>query len=157
VSDQQERCGGLAGRCGQLVLFKPLSYMNRSGGPVARLLAAEGATPEDLLVLVDDVNLPLGTVRLRASGSSGGHNGLESVEEALGTRDYARLRMGVGRCPPRRDLAEYVLEPFEEDEWPAVDHMCEVALDAILVWARRGAEPAMEMFNRPDAQWSADD
>jgi PTH1 family peptidyl-tRNA hydrolase len=157
VSAEEQRCGGLAARCGQLLLFKPLSYMNRSGSPVAKLLAAEGAGPEDMIVLVDDVNLPLGTVRLRASGSSGGHNGLESIEEALGTREYARLRLGVGPCPRQRDLAQFVLDSFEDDEWPAVDHMCDVAVDAVLVWARRGADPAMEMFNRPDAQWDADD
>jgi PTH1 family peptidyl-tRNA hydrolase len=103
------------------------------------------------------VNLPLGTVRLRASGSSGGHNGLESIEQALDTQDYARLRMGVGRCPREKDLAEFVLEPFQQDEWPAVDHMCETATDAVLVWARRGADAAMEIFNRPGAQWSPDD
>jgi PTH1 family peptidyl-tRNA hydrolase len=131
--------------------------MNRSGRPVSRLLAAQSARPQDMLVLVDDVNLPLGTIRLRASGSSGGHNGLESIEQALGTQDYARLRLGVGRCPPRRDLADYVLEPFAEEEWPAVDHMCELAADAVLVWARRGAEAAMATFNRADVQWSTDD
>jgi PTH1 family peptidyl-tRNA hydrolase len=157
VSEQVQRCGGLAARCGRLLLFKPLSYMNRSGAPVARILAAERAMPEDLLVLVDDVNLPLGTVRLRASGSSGGHNGLESIEAALETQDYARLRLGVGPCPRRRELSEFVLEPFGDDEWPAVDHMCELAADATLVWARRGADAAMETFNRRDVQWGADD
>jgi PTH1 family peptidyl-tRNA hydrolase len=157
VTGEEQRCGGMAARCGQLMLFKPLSYMNLSGGPVARLLAAESAAPEDVLVLVDDVNLPLGAVRLKAGGSSGGHNGLQSIEDSLGTRDYARLRMGVGPVPGRRPMRDFVLDSFEEDEWPAVEHMCALAVDAIAVWARRGIDAAMEQFNRSDAHWSADD
>ncbi|MFO7957363.1 MAG: aminoacyl-tRNA hydrolase [Candidatus Brocadiia bacterium] len=140
--------GSLA-RGEDLLLFKPLGYMNRSGPPIARLLDREGASPADLLVLVDDVNLPLGTLRLRAGGSSGGHNGLASVRQALGTQEFARLRMGVGPCPPGVNLVDFVLSPFHKSEWETVRQMAEKAADAALCWADEGVEPTMNRFNGP--------
>jgi PTH1 family peptidyl-tRNA hydrolase len=145
---EQFRCGGVAARSGRLLLFKPLDYVNMSGPPVARLLGAEGARIEDLLVLVDDVNLPLGSVRLRPDGSSGGHNGLQSLVDALGTESFGRLRMGIGPRPAQVDLRDFVLSPFTDDEWDAVDEMAEWAVRAVLCWEEHGIEAAMEQFNR---------
>lgn len=144
---QQYRCDGVCARCGGLLLFKPLLYMNRSGPPVARLMREEGADLTELLVLVDDVNLPLGAIRLRAAGSSGAHNGLESLIEALGTEEFARLRMGIGPCPPGIDLRDFVLSPFQDGQWPDMDDMVARAADAVLCWAQQGVEAAMDRFN----------
>jgi len=146
-----ERCrakGSLA-RSGDLILFKPLGYMNRSGPPIARLLDREGAGSADLLVLVDDVNLSLGTLRLRAGGSGGGHKGLASVRQALGTDRFARLRMGIGPCPPALELTDYVLSPFHRDQWETVRRMTARAASAALCWATEGLEAAMNRFNGP--------
>lgn len=143
-----DRGGGLAARCGDLLLFKPTLYMNRSGPPVARLLRQKGLGAEDLLVLVDDVALPLGSIRLRPQGSAGGHNGLGSLVEALGTQQFARLRMGVGPCPRGVDVADFVLSDFADAEWDAVERMTETAAQAALCWHREGAEAAMNRYNR---------
>ena len=154
---EEARCDGVAVRTRRLVLFKPLRMMNLSGPPAAQLLRAEGVSVEDLLVLVDDVNLPLGTVRIRAGGSDGGHNGLASLVEALATEQFARLRLGIGPCPVGTVLRDYVLSPFEEDEEPAVEHMIARAVEAARCWDRRGMQAAMERFNRRDDQWPAPD
>ncbi len=146
---ERYRGNGELARADGLLLFRPLGYMNRSGPPVLRLMEREGAGPEQLLVLVDDVNLTLGTLRLRPGGSSGGHNGLASVEHALGTDRFARLRMGVGPCPPGADLAQYVLSPFYEEERDVVVRMVGRAADAALCWAAEGVEAAMNKFNGP--------
>lgn len=150
---QQYAAGGMSLPCEdgggrRFLLFKPLRYMNRSGEPVSRLLGRREADAGDLLVLVDDVNLPLGSLRLRTGGSSGGHRGLESIGAALGTSEFARLRMGVGPCPEGVDLRRFVLSPFAPGEREAVDRMVESAADAALCWLRQGAETAMDRYNR---------
>jgi len=145
------RTGGVAVRAGDLLLFRPLRYMNRSGQPVADILRAEQVPLAHVLVMLDDVNLPLGVVRLRARGSSGGHNGLASVIEALGTDEFPRLRMGIGPCPFDRVLRDFVLSPFEDDEWDAVDDMVDRAAEAAVCWVRQGITAAMDEFNRKDA------
>lgn len=139
---------GALARCGELWLFKPLAYMNRSGPPVARLLEKKGVAPSEMLVVLDDLNLPLGTLRLRTSGSSGGHNGLESVIRAVGTEDFPRLRLGIGPCPAARDMREFVLSPFADEEWDVVEAMTDRAEDALLCWSRHGVETAMNRHNR---------
>ena len=137
-----------------LVLLKPQTYMNRSGDAVTQLLASSAMDPtHDLLVLVDDLALPLGTLRLRAKGSSGGHNGLESVEAALGSQEYARLRIGVG--PPPEDIddqAEFVLASFEPEELRTLADLLPDMVDAVECWIADGIEVAMNRFNRRGSQ-----
>ncbi len=137
-------------------LVKPLTYVNRSGlvarAAVARLRADEGAgfdVGRDLLVVVDDVALPPGRARFRARGSAGGHNGLLSVESALGTQGYSRLRIGVGGPPPGVELADWVLSLFEsaEEEGAVLALLPELA-EGVEVWVREGIEPAMSRYNR---------
>jgi PTH1 family peptidyl-tRNA hydrolase len=152
VSRERERCGALVGRADGLLLAKPLGYMNRSGPAIERLRRQEALGVEDLLVLVDDLNLPLGRTRLRAGGSSGGHKGLESVAEALGTQRYPRLRMGIGPCPPGVEGRRFVLSPFHPDERDAVDGMTERAARAAMCWAREGVQAAMGRCNAPGPQ-----
>jgi len=132
----------------RLVLLKPLTYMNRSGTAVAQ--AARNNADDfarDLLVVVDDVNLPLGRLRLRGGGSAGGHNGLKSLIEHLGTPEFPRLRIGVGEAGPRDDLADHVLSKFRKDEWPEVEAAIDRAADAVLSFIEQGLERAMNSFN----------
>jgi PTH1 family peptidyl-tRNA hydrolase len=129
------------------LLVKPLAFMNASGSPVARLLAAREASPSDLVVLVDDVALDLGTIRVRERGSHGGHNGLRSLVETLGTEEFARVRIGVKRGELPEDLAEYVLANFHPDEVLAVQEAVGLAADAVLCLAEEGAGAAMNRFN----------
>ena len=137
-----------------IVLLKPQTYMNRSGVAVAQLLESSTIDPtHDLLVLVDDLALPLGTLRLRARGSSGGHNGLESIEAAVGSQDYARLRIGIG--PPPEDLddqADFVTEAFEPEELRTLADLLPDMVDAVECWLAEGIETAMNRFNRRGTQ-----
>lgn len=130
-------------------LVKPLTFMNRSGAALLPLLRDSAFQPSrDLLVLVDDLALPLGTFRVRARGSSGGHNGLESIEAALGTRDYARLRIGIGPMPTHvDDPAEWVLEPFTRQELAALADLLPTLADAVECWIAEGVETTMNRFN----------
>jgi PTH1 family peptidyl-tRNA hydrolase len=133
-------------------LLKPQTYMNLSGvalRPYLRRLEWSGL--QDLLVLVDEVAIPLGTFRLRATGSAGGHNGLKSIEATLGTRDYARLRIGIAPFDQTRqvgDLADFVLDVFEEDERKVVRDLLPRIADAVDCWAREGIQQAMNAYNR---------
>lgn len=140
----------LSGR--ETLLVKPLSWMNLSGAVARRALerASDGAGAVDagaLLVVCDDFALPLGTIRLRASGSSGGHNGLSDVEAALGTRDYPRLRIGVGPCT-REDPKDFVLGRFAKAERAAAEESFDRAADAVESWAESGIDRTMARFNR---------
>ncbi len=145
---EEERCDGLLLRCGGVWLFRPLGYVNLSGPPVAWLCREACADLEDLLVLADDLNLDLGTIRLRRGGSSGGHKGLASLAEALGTESFPRLRMGIGPSPPGEDARDFVLSPFAPEEREAVENMTDEAAEAALCWAREGIGAAMNRFNR---------
>ena len=143
-----ESQGGVAGK--DVLLVKPLTYMNRSGRAVRRYREHEDFVPaRDLLILVDDVDLEPGRFRLRASGSAGGHNGLLSIESALRSREYARLRVGVG-APEDRDVdrAEWVLAPPRQDEEEAVLTAFDMMSEAVECWLSDGAEMAMNRFNR---------
>jgi len=134
-----------------VAVVKPQTFMNLSGAALHPLLAEPDFEPSrDLLVLVDDAAIPLGTYRVRARGSAGGHNGLKSVEATLRTREYARLRIGVGPVPEGvDDLADYVLAPFEPGEVAALEPLWPVMVDAVTCWARDGIDAAMQQFNRP--------
>lgn len=131
-------------------LVKPQTYMNRSGAALAPLRGTPNFDPaRQLLVLVDDVALEPGRFRLRASGSAGGHNGLKSIEAALRSRDYARLRIGVGTKPADwDDLADWVLSDFTTEDRAAVDQALDLMADAAESWLLDGIEPAMNRYNR---------
>ena len=133
----------------QVRLIKPLTYMNRSGSvlvPLKRMGALD--LSKDLLVLVDDVALEPGRVRFRPSGSAGGHNGLKSIEQALGTKDYPRLRIGVGTKPPGADLADWVLSSMPRGDRKLVDERLPELAEAVETWMRDGIEVAMDRYNR---------
>ncbi|HUR96292.1 MAG TPA: aminoacyl-tRNA hydrolase [Gemmatimonadales bacterium] len=131
-------------------VLKPQTYMNRSGAALAPLRALSGFDPAaDLLILVDDVALPVGRFRLRGAGSAGGHNGLKSIEGALQRQDYARLRIGVGPVPAGLpDLADFVLAPFEPEERQAIGDLLDPMADAVETWLAEGIEQAMTRWNR---------
>lgn len=149
------------------LLLKPTTYMNRSGRAVQEALAFFKLDPaRDLLVIVDEIYLPVGAIRLRASGSAGGHNGLTDVQRALGTDAYPRLRIGVGVQLPARtgdpdeppafgkpafmDQADFVLSRFTEEESPALESSLDRAARAAEVFAASGLEAAMNQFNAPE-------
>jgi PTH1 family peptidyl-tRNA hydrolase len=131
-------------------LVKPRTYMNRSGAALAPFRASPGFDPaQHLLILVDEVALPLGRFRLRGAGSAGGHNGLKSIEGALRRQDYARLRIGVGPVPlDVDDLADFVLGAFSPDEDRALNDLLDPLTDAVQCWVEEGIERAMNRFNR---------
>ena len=130
-------------------IAKPTTYMNRSGDALRGLRGSEFDPAEDLLILVDEAALPLGTFRLRGAGSAGGHNGMSSIEAALGRQDYARLRIGVGPKPPEYDdLADFVLGRFAPDEMTLIRDLLDPMADAVECWIAEGIERAMNHFNR---------
>jgi len=145
--------GRIAGQEALLVL--PRSYMNESGPALASALCEANAGAADLLVVCDDVNLPLGQLRLRLSGSDGGHRGLRSIIETLGTEAFPRLRLGVGAAPVGEDMVDHVLGDFGEAEREIVREMVLRAVEAIEFSLARGFEIAMSVYNRrerpPDA------
>jgi peptidyl-tRNA hydrolase, PTH1 family len=128
-------------------LMVPLTFMNASGDALAAWRERHELDPADLLVVVDDVYLPVGSLRLRVAGSSGGHRGLESLEAVVG-REFARLRIGVGAVEDTAALREHVLDEFDEDERAVVDEAIERAADAVECWLGEGALAAMNRFNR---------
>lgn len=142
----------LAARVGRgpaaLLVVKPLTMMNLSGEAVAAVAGFYKVDPAAILVAADDVNLPLGRLRLRARGTAGGHNGLKSIIGCLGTEEFPRLRVGVGRGDPRRDLADHVLAVFDSDERDEVDRAIARAADAVETFLAEGIEAAMNRYNR---------
>ncbi|MCI0341510.1 MAG: aminoacyl-tRNA hydrolase [Planctomycetales bacterium] len=130
----------------RLRLAKPTTFMNVSGEAARALTRRGGFEPGEVLVVLDDTALPLGKLRLRASGSSGGHNGLGSVLDSLGTEAVPRLRLGIG-AKDGGDLADYVLARFGRDEMPAVEEAVTRGADAVALWARVGTEAAMNRVN----------
>lgn len=131
----------------RVALVKPLTFMNLSGEAVSAVMAFYKVDPADVLVVCDDVNLPVGQLRARPSGSSGGNNGLKSVTAALGTEEYSRLRIGVGRGNPARDLADHVLSRFAPEEMSGIDEAVARAADAIEMWIVDGTARVMNAFN----------
>jgi len=130
------------------VLVKPQTFMNLSGYAVQKLRSFYKIPVADVLVVTDDVNLPLGRLRARARGSEGGHNGLRSIIEQLGTNEFPRLRVGVGRGDSRRDLADHVLARFEVDEHAEIDRSVLRAADAAEMFGTDGIEKVMNVFNK---------
>jgi peptidyl-tRNA hydrolase, PTH1 family len=136
-----EHCGKRA------LLCQPQTFMNASGAAVAAVVCFYRLGLERLLVIVDDADLPLGQLRLRPSGSSGGHHGLESIERCLGTRNYARLRVGIGRREGEREITGHVLGRFQSTETALLDKVLSVAADQATLWLEAGTEKAMSQFN----------
>jgi PTH1 family peptidyl-tRNA hydrolase len=128
-------------------LIKPLTYMNDSGVAVVEALEHLNQWKEDLLVICDDVNLPLGKLRIRERGTDGGHKGLRSIIYHLNSVEFARLRMGIGDTPAGMDLEEFVLQEFEETEKQTVEDMIERACQAVENTLIRGVEDSMSKFN----------
>jgi PTH1 family peptidyl-tRNA hydrolase len=134
----------------EALLAKPLTFMNLSGQAVGDLLRFFKIDVADLLVVIDDAALEIGRLRARRSGSAGGHNGLKSVIALLGTEEFARLRVGIGRGDGRRDLADHVLATFEPQERTIVVEAVGRAADAAELFVAEGIEPAMNRFNRKE-------
>jgi peptidyl-tRNA hydrolase, PTH1 family len=136
--------GQVAGhRC---LLVQPMTFMNRSGQTVAEAVNFYKLELKDLLVVVDEAALPVGSIRLRATGSAGGHNGLSDIENRLGTQDYPRLRIGV-ESPTRASRKDFVLGRFTEEQLADLDPALERACDAIECWLNDGIDKAMSLFN----------
>ena len=136
-------------RSKDILLAKPMTFMNASGEAVGGLLRYFNIDVADVLVVVDEVQLPLGKLRARARGSAGGHNGLKSIIQHVGD-EFARLRLGVGRGDARRDLADHVLAKFEKDEAAEVERMIDRATDASEVFVTGGIAAVMNQFNGGD-------
>jgi PTH1 family peptidyl-tRNA hydrolase len=135
----------------RVLLVKPMKFMNLSGGPVRSALRQTAADPAtDLLVVTDDVDLPLGRLRLRREGSAGGHNGLRDIIAALGGNEFSRLRVGIGRSGASRDTVDHVLATFKPGERELADASIATAADAVETWLRDGIEAAMNEFNGLD-------
>ena len=144
----ETRLAPVGGRPGErLVLAKPSSYMNVSGGPVAELVRFFRIEPQQVLVVHDELDLPFGLLRLKRDGGEGGHNGLRSISQSLGTKDYCRLRVGVGRPPGRMDAADFVLRDFSAAERRDLGAILGSAEDAVLAVVRDGWERAQNSVN----------
>lgn len=138
---------GAPGSDTRAILVQPWSFMNASGGPVKSLMAFYDVVPEQLLVVHDELDLPLGTVRVKVGGGDGGHNGLKSLRGSLGTGDFARVRVGIGRPPGQQDPADYVLKPFSGSERAALPEIVERSADAVETLVLHGVEQAQNQFN----------
>ncbi len=140
--------GRLAGTPGvRVVLLRPRAYMNESGGPVAALARYYRVDPNRLVVVHDELDLDLGQLRLKLGGGDNGHNGLRSVRRSLGTGDFYRVRVGIGRPPGRQDPADFVLSPFPADLRPDVEHHVERAAEAVECLLAEGLEAAQNRYN----------
>ena len=131
----------------RLILAKPMTYMNLSGQAVSSLVRFYKVTLENLLVIYDDVDLPLGTLRLRPGGGGGGHKGMQSIIQQLGTPDFPRLRLGIDRPPGKRSAASYVLKDFSTDENEFLPVILDQGVDAALTFVTDGIDIAMNNYN----------
>jgi len=131
----------------KLLLLKPMTFMNLSGKSVQAAMAFYQLLPADIVIVLDDLALPCGRIRLRPGGSSGGHNGLKDIERVLGTDQYPRLRLGIDPAPPRLPGRDYVLGRFTTEQRGRLDPAIDRAVEAIVTWADKGIEPAMTQFN----------
>ena len=133
----------------KVALVKPQTFMNTSGTCVGPVMKFYKSTPADLLVLYDELDLPSGQLRMRASGSAGGHNGMKSIIQTIGTQDFPRLRMGIGRPPGRMDPAAYVLQNFGAGELADIDELIDRTVAAVEIWLTSGIDLAMNRANAP--------
>ena len=141
----------LEGRLGiggpRVVLAKPMSYMNVSGGPTAALANFYGITPDHVVAVHDEIDIPFNTVKLKSGGGEGGHNGLRDISKALATKDYLRVRVGVGRPPGRMETADYVLRDFGTAELKELPFLLDEAADAVEILVRDGLTAAQQKFH----------
>jgi len=135
----------------KLLLAAPQTFMNLSGKPVRALLDFYKLSKEQLIVICDDLNLDTGRLRMRASGSAGGQKGLQNIIQHVGSQDFARLRIGIGRPPGRMDASAYVLQRFSDPERSNIDVSIVEAAEGIAVWGSRGIDAAMNLVNAPTA------
>ena len=151
VSFSEERYGAIARtrvkNC-ELVLLKPNTFMNLSGNAVRYWLQKENIPIENLLVVVDDLALPVGTLRMRGKGSDGGHNGLKHIAATLGTQNYARLRFGIGNDFPKGTQIDYVLGHFSEEDWKSIPERLKTAGEIIKSFCLAGIERTMNQYNK---------
>jgi PTH1 family peptidyl-tRNA hydrolase len=143
------RCDVVEGRLAgvPVVLAKPKSYMNASGGPIVAISRFYKVPVERITIVHDELDLPFGTLRLKRGGGDGGHNGLRSATSALGSREYTRVRFGIGRPPGRQDPAEYVLRDFAAAERKEVPYLVDRAADAVEALVAEGLDAAQNKFN----------
>jgi PTH1 family peptidyl-tRNA hydrolase len=134
----------------KLLLLKPTTFMNLSGRSVQAAMAFYQLSPPDIMVVLDDLALPCGRLRIRKGGSSGGHNGLKDIERALGTSEYPRLRIGIDAPPPRVPGRDYVLGRFSDEQKPIVAQAVQKSAAAIARWIEKGIDSAMNEFNVDD-------
>lgn len=151
-AEWQDKRYGFVAKCrvknAELVLLKPSTYMNLSGNAVRYWLAKENIPVENMLVLVDDLNLPFGTIRIRKQGSNGGHNGLGNIQSVLGTDAYARVRFGIGNEFTRGTQINFVLGQWTEEEEKALPDLLEVLKEIIPSFCLQGIDRTMNQFNR---------
>lgn len=131
----------------KLILAKPQTYMNLSGPSVQGLVHFYKIPLTNVMVLSDDLDIPFGTIRIRASGGYGGQRGLASVIESLGTKDFPRMRLGVGRPPGKMDPANFILQNFSRDEIKAISEILDAGADAVLEFVKNGLNASMNKFN----------
>jgi PTH1 family peptidyl-tRNA hydrolase len=147
----KSRAQVLEGRLGiggpRVVLAKPLSYMNLSGGPVSALAKFYDIIPGHIIAVHDEIDIPFNTVKIKIGGGEGGHNGLRDISKALATKDYLRVRVGVGRPPGRMDTADYVLRDFSSTEKKELPFLLDSAADAVEILIRNGLLAAQQQFH----------
>lgn len=131
----------------EVILAQPLVWMNQHGPVVRRLLAERALSPSDLIVIHDDLDLPVGRLRLKRTGGSGGHNGIRSLLEALSGAEFCRIKIGIGRPAPGEEAAEYVLAPFERDDLEVVHEVLLRTVDALECLVQHGIDTAMNRYN----------
>ncbi|MFU8852964.1 aminoacyl-tRNA hydrolase [Micromonospora sp. SL1-18] len=131
----------------KLVLAKPLTYMNLSGGPVAGLAQFHKIQPGRVIAMHDELDVPYGQVRVKCGGGEGGHNGLRSMSKSLGTKDYVRVRFGIGRPPGRQDPADFVLSDFSSVERKELEFLVDRAADVVESVVTRGVEPTQNLYH----------
>ena len=131
-----------------ICLLMPLTYMNNSGVAVHQVMTKRELSPEDVMIVCDDFNLDFEQIRLKSKGSDGGHNGLSSVIEHLGTEQFARLRMGIGQPTGKKDMVDYVLEEFKKKEKECLDSFIDETASCCLAWLCEGIDAAMDQYNR---------
>jgi PTH1 family peptidyl-tRNA hydrolase len=138
----------LIGKKGDLLLVKPQTYMNLSGEAVMPLANYFKIEPQNILVVYDDMDIPLGEIRIKPKGSSGGHKGMQSIIQLLGTEDFPRVRIGIGRPMPHMEVVKYVLMTFAKDEIPIITKSLKTTIDAIETWRNDGLDIAMNKYNQ---------
>jgi len=149
--ERSTKWGALIAKHDDIILIKPMTYMNRSGEPLHAVAQFHKIGPQEILVVLDDFALPLGRLRLRLHGSSGGHNGLESILMQFGTDEIPRLRIGIGTAPSEGSV-DYVLSRFFEEERPLVASTIDRAADALKNAIDKGIVSAMNTFNKPEEE-----